>query len=106
MDSIHCIVCLKKLERCYFGEVARAAALEIKTPPEDAIHARTYGNWGSRVYDLEGTPDRQLHLEFYVCDSCLVSRAKYVLEVDPDGMANWWNPQEASWAKCGTPPTD
>lgn len=80
---MHCFKCDTRLER-HNGE-------SFNNPPYDATYWRTYGNYGSTVYD---DPDRQL--EIYICDECLKKSNRVyevVIETKTKVTGRLWNAQ-------------
>ena len=61
-----CFCCDKKLGSAMRGKD------EFRFPPNDATVWRSYGNYGSTVFD----PMNNSFLEAYICDACLVKGKK------------------------------
>lgn len=65
-----CFCCEKALESTFPEKDT------FSTPPNDATHWTSIGNYGSTVFD--GGEFTSEQLEMYICDSCLVKKAKLV----------------------------
>jgi len=49
---------------------------QFNNPPNDATYWRTYGNYGSTVFDGGEFTGEQL--EMYICDECLKKKSQHV----------------------------
>jgi hypothetical protein len=65
-----CFCCEKALESSFPDHDT------FSTPPNDATCWTSIGNYGSTVFD--GGEFTSEQLEMYICDSCLVKKAKLV----------------------------
>lgn len=65
-----CFRCEKELEPADTGAEEQD---RFSNPPSNATFWRTWGNWGSTVFD-EGFPGGR-QLEIYICDECLKANA-------------------------------
>jgi hypothetical protein len=76
MKSVKCIICEKELEKdVTLGDVKPTDIIE---PIYDGLSCRSYGNYGSQVYDPMA--DGQFLL-FYICDDCMVKKGDLVTYV-------------------------
>lgn len=65
-----CLHCRKALKPAWPGDED-----EDSLQPSGGLICRSYGNYGSRLYDPPGTGLREW-LEFLVCDDCMTAAAK------------------------------
>jgi len=82
-----CIVCLK--------ELVSAIKDDDYYIPDGGIICRTYGNYGSEIFDY-GLHESNIitYLTFLICDSCLLARSKFinqVVETKPESIVEWKN---------------
>lgn len=66
-----CISCDKELKRDWDGT-------DIDSPTSGGIYLTSHGNYGSVVFDPVFESD---YLEMYICDECLVKKAKNIYSV-------------------------
>lgn len=64
--KIACIVCDKKLDNMEY-EMRDKKPIEVH--PMDGLHFRTYGNYGSVIFDPIGTGET---LDVAICDLCIM----------------------------------
>jgi hypothetical protein len=69
--EVKCIICFKKLTREHYDE----KPTDTITPVYDGLVCRSYGNYGSRLYDPMVGKE---FLEFYICDKCMEKKSKMV----------------------------
>ncbi len=67
-----CFCCEKKLESSFPEHDT------FSTPPSDATCWTSIGNYGSTVFD--GGEFTSQRLEMYICDDCLIKKAKLVYQ--------------------------
>lgn len=63
-NKIPCIVCSKELDNMEY-EVHDGVLVEVH--PMDGLHFRTYGHYGSVIFDPLGTGE---YLDLAICDLC------------------------------------
>jgi hypothetical protein len=68
---VPCLVCGSRLD----------SVPDSPMQPYGGLMCRTYGNFGSRVYDMAFEPTGG-HLAFIVCDECAVERHQRFLQAE------------------------
>lgn len=87
-----CFVCDKQLRE---EDVPVNENVECIGIIHDAVVCRTYGNYGSTVFD----PMNSDFLEFYICDVCLINRRDKVTHVHVGRKTT--NGSKSSWDVTG-----
>jgi hypothetical protein len=64
--KINCIVCSKELDNMEY-EVRNGVPVEVH--PMGGLHFRTYGHYGSVIFDPLGTGE---YLDLAICDLCVM----------------------------------
>lgn len=62
-NKISCIVCNHELKNLEWDE-------NVEVHPYDGLHFRTYGNYGSAIFDPVMEP---AHLDVAICDLCIMT---------------------------------
>lgn len=69
--TIPCIVCAKELPNAEYE--SRGETVEVH--PSGGLHFRTYGHYGSTIFDPMGTGET---LDVAICDECIMIQLKMV----------------------------
>ena len=69
--TIPCIVCAKELDNAEYE--SRGEKVEVH--PSNGLHFRTYGHYGSTIFDPIGTGET---LDVAICDECIMIQLKMV----------------------------
>ena len=64
-NKIHCIVCSKELDNLEYDN-SRGDKVEVH--PMDGLRFRTYGHYGSTIFDPMGPGE---YLDVAICDLCI-----------------------------------
>jgi hypothetical protein len=64
--KINCIVCNKELDNL---EYEMRDGKQVEVHPMNGLHFRTYGHYGSQIFDPMGTGE---YLDLAVCDVCIM----------------------------------
>ena len=71
-SKIPCLVCGKELDNWVYE--SRGGDSEIEVHPMDGLQFRTYGHYGSTIFDpMDGT-----FLDIAICDPCIMKNANKV----------------------------
>jgi hypothetical protein len=71
-NKISCIVCDKELDNLEYS--TRSNSTKIEVHPMDGLHFRTYGHYGSTIFDpMDGT-----YLDVAICDGCVMKNLNKV----------------------------
>jgi len=65
-NKIQCIVCEKELDNLNYED---QKGVPIEVHPMDGLHFRTYGHYGSVIFDPMGTGES---LDIAICDLCVM----------------------------------
>lgn len=65
-NTIDCIVCSKELDNLQY-EMRDGRPVEVH--PMGGLHFRTYGHYGSTIFDPMGTGE---YLDIAICDPCIM----------------------------------
>lgn len=64
--KIDCIACGKELDNIEY--TTRSNGTKVEVHPMDGLHFRTYGHYGSTIFDpIDGT-----YLDIAICDVCIM----------------------------------
>jgi hypothetical protein len=66
-DKINCIACGKKLDNMQYKMSNGKPLVEVH--PMNGLHFRTYGHYGSTIFDPMGTGE---YLDVAICDVCIM----------------------------------
>lgn len=64
-SKIPCIVCSKELDNIEYDMQDK----KVEVHPMDGLHFRTYGHYGSTIFDPVGTGE---YLDIAICDLCIM----------------------------------
>ncbi len=65
--KIGCIACGKELDNLEY--TTRSNGTKVEVHPMDGLHFRTYGHYGSTIFDPMGTGE---YLDVAICDVCIM----------------------------------
>lgn len=65
-NKIACIVCDKELDNLEY--TTRSNGTKVEVHPMDGLHFRTYGHYGSTIFD----PMDGVYLDLAICDVCIM----------------------------------
>lgn len=66
-NKIPCIVCSKELDNLEY--IIRSNNKKVEVHPMGGLHFRTYGHYGSVIFDPMGTGE---YLDVAICDYCIM----------------------------------
>lgn len=64
--KIGCLACGKELDNLEYTTISKGTKVEVH--PMDGLHFRTYGHYGSTVFD----PMDGAYLDIAICDDCVM----------------------------------
>jgi len=71
VNKIACIVCAKELNNLDYD---MKDGKKVEVHPMDGLHFRTYGHYGSTIFDpMDGT-----YLDLAICDKCISSNVEKI----------------------------
>jgi hypothetical protein len=79
-DKINCIACSKELNNLQY-EMRDGKPVEVH--PMRGLHFRTYGHYGSTIFDPMGTGET---LDVAICDSCIMKNLDKVRGSGKQGL--------------------
>jgi hypothetical protein len=79
-NTIKCIVCANDLENLQY-EMRDGKPVEVH--PINGLHFRTYGHYGSTIFDPMGTGE---YLDIAICDSCIMNNIEKVRGSGKSGL--------------------
>lgn len=69
-NKIGCLACGKELDNMEY--TTRSNGTKVEVHPMSGLHFRTYGHYGSTVFDpMNGT-----YLDIAICDECVIKNLK------------------------------
>lgn len=71
--KIPCIVCNKELDNLEYTMQSNGTKVEVH--PMNGLHFRTYGHYGSTIFDPMGTGE---YLDVAICDICIMKNLENV----------------------------
>lgn len=80
-NKIPCIVCSKELDNMEYE--MRDHAVEVH--PMGGLHFRTYGHYGSVIFDPMGTGE---YLDIAICDLCIMKNLDAVRGTGKEDLEN------------------
>lgn len=72
-NTIDCMVCGRELDNLDYE--SRATGKRVEVHPMGGLHFRTYGHYGSTVFDPMGTGE---YLDIAICDPCVMKNLNKV----------------------------
>ena len=78
-NKIPCIVCSKELDNMEYDMKDK----KVEVHPMDGLHFRTYGNYGSVIFDPMGTGE---YLDVAICDLCIMKNLDSVKGTGKQGL--------------------
>lgn len=67
VNKISCLSCNKELNNMEY--TSRSGETKVEVHPMDGLHFRTYGHYGSTIFDPLGTGE---YLDIAICDVCIM----------------------------------
>jgi len=72
-SKISCMVCDKALDNMEY--TSRSNGTKVEVHPMNGLHFRTYGHYGSTIFDPMGTGE---YLDVAICDECIMKNLNKV----------------------------
>lgn len=82
-SKIPCIVCSKELDNLEY--TARSNGAKVEVHPMNGLHFRTYGHYGSIIFDPMGTNE---YLDVAICDVCVMKNLDKVRGTGKQNLEN------------------
>jgi hypothetical protein len=82
-NKIPCIVCSKELDNLDYE--SRSTGNRIEVHPMCGLHFRTYGHYGSTIFDPMGTGE---YLDVAICDYCVMKNLEKVRGNGKESLKN------------------
>ena len=81
-NKIHCIACSKELDNL---EYEMRDSKKVEVHPMNGLHFRTYGHYGSVIFDPMGTGES---LDIAICDLCVMKNLDKVRGTGKQNLEN------------------
>ena len=81
-NKIPCIVCSKELDNL---DYVMQDGKRVEVHPMDGLHFRTYGHYGSTIFDPVGTGE---YLDVAICDYCIIKNLNKVRGTGKENLEN------------------